>query len=128
MRWLDGITNSIHMSLSTLQKVVKDRETSRAAPMGSQRIRDNLVTKIQQQTHPVPCTDSRQKPSASREETENKLLPNILKLYKAEDLSWGWEKKLPHTQNPPIQDPCHGGRRENPPVVIRRRKGFGLFS
>ena len=84
--------------------------------------------KNQQQAHPVPCTDSRQKPSASREETENKLLPNILKLYKAEDLSWGGEKKLPHTQNPPIQDTCHGVRTENQRVVIRRRTGFGLFS
>ena len=27
MRWLDGITDSMNMSLNNLQKMVKDRET-----------------------------------------------------------------------------------------------------
>ena len=41
---VDGITDSMNMSLSKLQEMVKDREVWHAQSMGWQRIRHNWVT------------------------------------------------------------------------------------
>ena len=46
IRWLDGITNSMDMSLSNLWEMVSDRKPGVLQSMGSQRVGHDLATDL----------------------------------------------------------------------------------
>ena len=50
MGWVFGITNSMHMNLSKLQRIMKDREACVLQSLGSHRVGHDLTTEHNPQT------------------------------------------------------------------------------
>ena len=51
MRWLDGIINSMNMSLSKLRDTLKDRDAWRAAVHGITKSLSNMTERLNNNNH-----------------------------------------------------------------------------
>ena len=70
-RWLDGIIDSMDMSLSKFWETVKDRKAGVLQSLGSQRVRHDWATEQRQGTKEADCWDGMRRGSASTWEGVN---------------------------------------------------------